>query len=43
MSLINELIQDKEEAIKNGDFIVYSKLCLILSALTVEESENTTE
>lgn len=37
MSLLNEIIIERDLALKNGDFIEYSKLCLILAVLTVEE------
>ena len=39
MSLYNELLIDRDAALKNGDFIEYSKLYLIIAALTVEEGE----
>lgn len=41
MSLYDELIIDRDAALKNGDFETYSKLCLILEILTVEPCENT--
>ena len=39
MELYTELIIDRDAALKNGDFETYSKLCLILDILTVEEGE----
>ena len=36
MELYDELILDRDEALKNGDFETYSKLCLILEILTCE-------
>ena len=41
MELYNELILDRDAALKDGDFETYSKLCLILEILTVEEGEIT--
>ena len=39
MELYNELILDRDIALKDGDFETYSKLCLILDILTVEDGE----
>ena len=39
MSLYDELIIDRDAALKNGDFETYSKLCLILDILIVDEGE----
>ena len=39
MELYNELILDRDIALKDGDFETYSKLCLILDILTVEDDE----
>jgi len=39
MELYDELLIDRDEALKNGDFETYSKLCLILDILTVEDGE----
>ncbi len=40
MELYNELLIDRDAALKNGDFETYSKLCLILDILTGEISVN---
>ena len=40
MSLYNELILERDLALKNGDFVEYSKLCLILATITVDACEN---
>ena len=40
MSLYNELILERDLALKDGDFETYSKLCLILEILTVDECES---
>lgn len=37
MSLYDELIIDRDAAIKDGDFEAYDRLCAILEILTVEE------
>ena len=39
MSLLNELILERDMALKNGDFVEYSKMCLIIATITIQDEK----